>query len=112
MVPLVKEAVLGTVKVSQDKNRLEVCVVFVCKLLDTISGNTHIGVDVLQGDGSGKDRKGIFFLKKKKRACARAHTIIFISQVMVIAAIRREENKLINMGLEEVISHVVLNSVI
>lgn len=57
MVPLVKVAVLGTVEVSQDKDCLEVCVVLVCKLLDTIGGNAHGGVDILQGDGGGKHRQ-------------------------------------------------------
>lgn len=49
VVPLVKVAVLGTVEVSQDKDHLEVCVVLIGKLLDTISGDAHCGVDVLQG---------------------------------------------------------------
>lgn len=64
VVSLVKKAILRTVEVSQDKDRLKVCVVLVCKLLNTVSGDTHGRVDVLQGGGSRKHRR-INILKKK-----------------------------------------------
>lgn len=57
VVPLVKVAILGTVEVSQDKDRLEVRVVLVRKLLDSVGGHARGGVDVLQG-GRGGDTGG------------------------------------------------------
>lgn len=51
VVPLVKVAILGTVEVSQDKDRLELRVVLVRKLLDSVGGDARGGVDVLQGGG-------------------------------------------------------------
>lgn len=53
VVPLVKVAILGTVEVSQDKDRLEVRVVLVRKFLDSVSGDARGGVDVLRGNTDG-----------------------------------------------------------
>lgn len=54
LVPLVKVAILGTAEVSQDKDCLEVRVVLVSKLLDSVSGDAGGGVDILRVDGGRK----------------------------------------------------------
>lgn len=50
MVPLVQVAVLGTVEVGQDEDRLELRVVLVRKLAYAVGGHARGGVDVLQGE--------------------------------------------------------------